>query len=171
MSMLSFLGFVMFLFLLFLIVIYLLWVNRRQKLEKESYRMHQLMQEHYHNLSEILRGLEPIMKDDREFFMELKAYVESHKCDYPVLGDVDGAEAEEFYTFLAHLDQDTKKNIASISSPITQQLDHMKLSLMRSMEAFSYAHNAYKVLSSSFPVNLMAKMFENEKLPRERGRI
>ena len=171
MSILSSFGFVVFVFLLVLIVMYLLWVNKRQKLEKESYEMHQLMQEHYHNLSEILTGLEPLMKDDMEFFVELKAYVQSHSCDYPILGDVDGLEAEEFYKFLIHLDQDTKKNIALISSPITQQLDHMKLSLRRAMEAFTYANNAYRMLSSSFPINLMAKILENEKLPREKGII
>ena len=171
MSILSFFGFMIFVFLVALIVMYLLWVSKRQKLEKESYQMHQLMQEHYHSLSEILVGLEPLMKDDMEFFTELKSYVQSHSCDYPILGNVDGLEAEEFYDFLMQLDQDAKKNIAMISSPLTQQLDHMKLSLMRAREAFTYADNAYRILSSSFPINLMAKMLDNEKLPRQRGMI
>jgi len=171
MSILSLLGFILFVLLVMMIVAYLLWTNKRQKLEKESYEMHQLMQDHYRQLNDILVGLEPIMTDDMEFFEELKSYVKQHCYDYPVLGDIDGLEAEEFYEFLTHLQADVKKHISAVSSPITQQLDHMSLSLTRAREAFTYANNAYKMISSSFPISLMARMLEDEKFPKERGTV
>jgi len=155
--------FTMLVLLVTLVVLYLIWVNKRQKLERESYELHELMQKHYHQLSYILNELEPLMAHDKAFYEELQGYVKEHYTDYPVLGEVDGSEAREFYNFLLHLEKDAKEHISVFNSPITQQLDQMKLSLMRARDAFSYADNEYQFISSNFPMSLMAKILENEK--------
>jgi len=159
----SMLVFTVLVLLVTLSVFYLVWVHKRQKLERESFELHELMQKHYHQLSYILSELEPLMAHDKAFYEELQSYVKEHRTDYPVLGDVDGLEAGEFYNFLLHLEQDAKQHISVFNSPITQQLDQMKLSLMRARDSFSYADNEYRFISSSFPMNLLAKMVENEK--------
>ena len=159
----SMLVFTVLVLLVTLAVFYLVWVNKRQKLERESYELHELMQKHYHQLSYILNELEPLMAHDKAFYEELQGYVQEHHTEYPVLGDVDGIEASEFYNFLLHLEHDAKEHISVFNSPITQQLDQMKLSLMRARDSFSYADNEYQFISSSFPMNLLAKMVENEK--------
>lgn len=159
----SMLVFTVLVLLVTLSVFYLVWVNKRQKLERESYELHELMQKHYHQLSYILNELEPLMAHDKAFYEELQGYVQEHHTEYPVLGDVDGIEASEFYNFLLHLEHDAKEHISVFNSPITQQLDQMKLSLMRARDSFSYADNEYQFISSSFPMNLLAKMVENEK--------
>ena len=79
------------------------------------------------------------------------------------LGEVNSREADEFYHFLLDLEKDAKAHISLFSSPITQQLDQMRLSLMRARESFSYADNEYRFLASSFPISLMAKILENER--------
>ena len=164
MTILSLLGFTMLVLLVTLSFLYLIWINKRQKLERESYELHLLMQKHYHQLSYILSELEPLMAHDKAFYEELQGYVKEHHTDFPVLGEVDGMEAKEFYAFLLHLEEDAKEHISVFNSPITQQLDQMRLSLMRARDSFSYADNEYKFLSSSFPVNIVAKMLEQEKL-------
>ncbi len=146
-------------------LLYLIWMNKRQKLERESYELHELMQKHYLQLSHILSELEPLMAHDKAFYESLQAYVKEHHTDYPILGDVDGTQAQEFYDFLLHIERDAKNHLQAFSSPITQQLDQMKLSLMRARDAFHYADNEYRYLSASFPMNLMSKVFEEEKFP------
>ena len=161
---LSLIVFTLLVLLVVMIIFYLIWVNKRQKLERESYELHQTMQKHYLQLSNILHELEPLMAHDRAFYEELRAYVQEHYTNYPVLGEVDGLEAKEFYSFLLHLERDAKDHLSTFSSPITQQLDQMKLSLMRARESFNYADNEYRFLSSSFPVNIISKLLEEEKL-------
>ncbi len=168
---LSFLVFTVLVLLVVLIFFYLIWVNKRQKLERESYELHQIMQKHYHQLMHILNEIEPLMAHDMAFYEELRAYVQEHYRDYPVLGDVDGMEAKEFYSFLLHLEHDAKEHICAFSAPITQQLDQMRLSLMRARESFSYADNEYRFFSSSFPVNMISKLFEEEKIMRVKGKV
>ncbi len=163
MTFFTLLGFMLLVVLVTISIFYMIWMNKRQKLERESYELHQLMQKHYHQLSYILNELEPLMAHDKAFYEELQSYVQEHHTDYPILGDVDGAEAREFYDFLLHLEKDAKAHINAFNSPITQQLDQMKLSLMRARESFSYADNEYQFLSSSFPINIMAKMLDREK--------
>jgi hypothetical protein len=163
MSVYSMLGFILFVLLVTASVFYILWMNKRQKLERESYELHQLMQKHYHQLLYILNEIEPLMAHDKAFYEELQVYVEKHHSDFPVLGDVDSHEADEFYAFLLDLEKDAKEHISAFSSPITQQLDQMRLSLMRARESFSYADNEYRSLASSFPISILAKILENEK--------
>lgn len=163
MSVYSMLGFTVLVLLVAASAFYLLWMNKRQKLERESYELQQLMQNHYHQLLHILNEIEPLMAHDKVFYEELQAYVKAHHSDYPVLGNVNGTEADEFYVFLLNLEKDAKEHVSVFSSPITQQLDQMRLSLMRARESFSYADNEYRFLASSFPVSIMAKMLENEK--------
>jgi len=163
MTILSMFGFTLLVLLVTLSVFYLVWVNKRQKLERESYELHELMQKHYNQLSYILNELEPLMAHDKAFYEELQVYVQEHHTDYPVLGEVDGHEAKEFYEFIMHLEHDAKEHIGVFNSPITQQLDQMKLSLMRARETFSYADNEYQFISANFPMSLMAKALENEK--------
>ena len=167
MTIFSMLGFTVLVLLVTLSFFYLLWVNKRQKLEKESYELHQVMQTHFHQLHHILSELEPLMAHDKAFYEELQTYVKAHHNDYPVLGQVDGLEAKEFYNFLLHLEQDAKEHMSAFSSPITQQLDQMKLSLMRARESFAYADNEYKFLASSFPMSLLSKALEEEKILRK----
>ena len=167
MTIISMLGFTVLVLLVTLSFFYLLWVNKRQKLEKESYELHQVMQTHFHQLHHILSELEPLMKHDKAFFEELQAYVNAHHNDFPVLGEVNGLEAKEFYNFLLQLERDSKEHIAAFSTPITQQLDQMKLSLMRARESFAYANNEYKFLSSNFPMNILSKALEEEKMVRK----
>ena len=162
MTLISLLGFTVLVLLVVTSVFYLLWVAKRQKLEKESYELHQTMQKHYHQLSHILGEIEPLMAHDRAFYKELQAYVQEHHTSYPVLGDIDGLEAKEFYNFLLHIEHDAKDHLHTFSSPITQQLDQMKLSLMRARDSFTYADNEYKYASSNFPISLMAKMLEQD---------
>ena len=153
------------------IVFYLIWVNKRQKLERESYELHQVMQKHYHQLLHILNEIEPLMTHDRAFYEELQMYVKEHYSDYPVLGEVDGLEAKEFYSFLLHLEHDAKDHLSAFNAPITQQLDQMRLSLMRARETFNYADNEYRFLSSSFPVNIISKLLEEEKIIKAKGTV
>ncbi len=157
------LGFTVLVLLVILSFFYLLWVSKRQKLEKESYELHHVMQTHFHQLHHILSELEPLMAHDKAFYQELQTYVKAHHNDFPVLGEVDGLGAKEFYAFLLHLEQDAKDHMSAFSSPITQQLDQMKLSLMRARESFAYADNEYKFLSSNFPINIMSKALGEEK--------
>jgi len=166
MTLVSLLGFTMLVLLVVISVFYLLWVTKRQKLEKESYELHQVMQKHYHQLTHILGEIEPLMAHDRAFYEELQAYVQEHHTNYPILGDIDGLEAKEFYDFLLHIEHDAKDHLHTFSSPITQQLDQMKLSLMRARDSFAYADNEYKYASSNFPINLMAKMLEQDTFPK-----
>ena len=166
MTVVSMLGFTVLVLLVTLAFFYLLWVGKRQKLEIESYELHMTMQKHFQQMHHLLSELEPLMAHDKAFYEELQNYVKAHHSDFPVLGDVDGLEAKEFYNFLLHLEQDSKEHMKIFSSPITQQLDQMKLSLMRARESFAYADNEYKFLTSSFPVNVLAKFLEQEKLPR-----
>lgn len=163
MSVFSMLGFTLFVLLVTVSVFYLLWMNKRQKLEREAYELHQLMQKHYHQLLHILNEVEPLMAHDKAFYEELQAYVQTHHSNFPVLGDVNSHEADEFYRFLLDLEKDAKAHISVFNSPITQQLDQMRLSLMRARESFSYADNEYRFLASSFPISIMAKILENEK--------
>jgi len=158
MTVLSMLGFTVLVLLVTLSLFYLIWITKRQKLEKESYELHQVMQKHYHQLSHILGEIEPLMAHDRAFFEELQKYVQEHHTNFPILGDVDGLEAKEFYNFLFQIEHDAKDHLHTFSSPITQQLDQMKLSLMRARDSFAYADHAYKFASSCFPINIMAKM-------------
>ena len=166
MTIVSMLGFTVLVLLVTLAFFYLLWVSKRQKLEIESYELHTVMQKHFQQMHHLLSELEPLMAHDKAFYEELQIYVKAHHSDFPILGDVDGLEAKEFYNFLLHLEQDSKEHMKIFSSPITQQLDQMKLSLMRARESFAYADNEYKFLTSSFPVNVLAKFLEQEKLPR-----
>jgi len=168
---LSLLVFTVLVLLVVMIFFYLIWVNKRQKLERESYELHQTMQKHYHQLMYILSEIEPLMAHDRAFYEELSAYVKEHHSEYPVLGDVDGLEAKEFYEFLLHLEHDAKDHISAFSAPITQQLDQMRLSLMRARETFNYADNEYRFLSSSFPVNLISRLLEEEQIMKTKGSI
>lgn len=161
------LGFTVLVLLVITSIFYLLWVGKRQKLEKESYELHQVMQKHYHQLSYILDEIEPLMAHDRAFYEELQLYVQEHHTSFPVLGEVDGLEAKEFYNFLLHIEHDAKDHINTFSSPITQQLDQMKLSLMRARDSFTYADNEYQFISSSFPINIMAKILEQESFPKK----
>lgn len=163
MSVYTMLGFTVFVLLVIASIFYLLWMSKRQKLERESYELHQLMQKHYHQLLHILNEIEPLMAHDKAFYEELQLYVQTHHSDFPVLGDVNSHEADEFYSFLLNLEKDAKEHVSVFSSPITQQLDQMRLSLMRARESFSYADNEYRFLASSFPINIMAKILENEK--------
>lgn len=163
MSVYSMLGFTVFVLLVTASVFYLLWMNKRQKLERESYELHQLIQKHYHQLLHILNEIEPLMAHDKAFYEELQLYVQTHHSDFPVLGDVNSHEADEFYGFLLNLEKDAKEHASVFSSPITQQLDQMRLSLMRARESFSYADNEYRFLASSFPISILAKILENEK--------
>ncbi len=163
MSVYSLVGFTVFVLLVTTSVFYLLWMNKRQKLERESYELHQLMQKHYHQLLHILNEIEPLMAHDKAFYEELQSYVKTHHSDFPVLGDINSREADEFYGFLLNLEKDAKEHVSVFSSPITQQLDQMRLSLMRARESFSYADNEYRFLASSFPISIMAKILENEK--------
>lgn len=171
MTVLSMLGFTALVLLVTLSLFYLIWATKRQKLEKESYELHQVMQKHYHQLLYILNEIEPLMSHDRAFYEELQIYVKEHYSDYPVLGEVDGLEAKEFYSFLLHLENDAKDHLSAFNAPITQQLDQMKLSLMRARETFNYADNEYKFLSSSFPVNIISKLLEEEKIMKMKGTI
>lgn len=166
MTFLSLLGLGLLVVLVGISLLYLIWMNKRQKLERESYELHELMQKHYLQLSQILGELEPLMAHDRAFYESLQAYVQERHTDYPILGDIDGLEAQEFYDFLLHIERDAKNHLHAFSSPITQQLDQMKLSLMRARDAFHYADNEYKFLSSSFPMSLMSKVLEEEKTLR-----
>jgi len=164
MTIISMLGFTVLVLLVTLSFFYLLWVNKRQKLEKESYELHQVMQNHFQQLQHILLELEPLMAHDKAFYEELQVYVKAHHNDFPVLGEVDGLGAKEFYTFLLQLESDAKDHLSTFSSPITQQLDQMKLSLMRARESFAYADNEYKFLASSFPMCLLAKALDEGTL-------
>jgi len=167
MTIFTLLGFTVLVLLVITSVFYLLWVTKRQKLERESYELHQVMQKHYQQLSHILGEIEPLMAHDRAFYKELQSYVQEHHTNFPVLGEVDGLEAKEFYNFLLHIEHDAKDHLHTFSSPITQQLDQMKLSLMRATDAFKYADNEYQFIASSFPINLMAKVFEQEPFPKK----
>jgi len=167
MTVISMLGFTVLVLLVVTSIFYLIWISKRQKLERESYELHQVMQNHYHQLSHILGEIEPLMAHDRAFYKELETYVQEHHTNFPVLGEVDGIEAKEFYNFLLHIETDAKEHLHAFSSPITLQLDQMKLSLMRARDAFSYADNEYKFASSSFPINLMAKLLEQEQFPKK----
>lgn len=167
MTVLSMLGFTALVLLVTLSLFYLIWATKRQKLEKESYELHQVMQKHYHQLSHILGEIEPLMAHDRAFYEELQLYVKEHHTNFPILGEVDGLEAKEFYNFLLQIECDAKDHLHAFSSPITQQLDQMKLSLMRARDSFAYADNDYKFTSSSFPINIMAKMLEQESFPKK----
>ena len=166
---LSLIVFTVLVLLVVMIVFYLIWVNKRQKLERESYELHQTMQKHYLQLLSILDELEPLMAHDKAFYEELQLYVKEHYTNYPVLGEIDGLEAKEFYSFLLHLENDAKDHLHAFSAPITQQLDQMKLSLMRARESFSYADNEYRFLSSSFPVNIISKFLEEERIIKLKG--
>jgi hypothetical protein len=167
MTVILMLGFTMLVLLVTLSFFYLLWVSKRQKLESQSYELHLVMQKHFQQMHQLLAELEPLMAHDKAFYEELQGYVKAHHSDFPVLGEVDGLEAKEFYNFLLHLEQDSKEHMKMFSSPITQQLDQMKLSLLRARESFAYADNEYKFLTSSFPVNILARLLEQEKLPRK----
>ncbi len=166
MTVLLMLGFTLLVLLVTIAIFYIIWMNKRQKLEKESYELHVLMQKHCHQLSYILKELEPLMTHDKDFYEKLQDYVREHHSDFPVLGDVDGLKAKEFYEFLLHLEHDAKEHISAFSSPVTQQLDQMRLSLMRARDSFAYVDNEYRFLSSSFPVNILAKVLDKEKLSR-----
>ena len=166
MTIFSMLGFTMLVLLVAISFFYLLWISKRQKLELQSYELHKTMQKHFQQMDYILSELEPLMAHDKAFYEQLQTYVKAHHSDFPVLGEVDDCEAKEFYSFLLHLEQDSKEHIKIFSSPITQQLAQMKLSLMRARESFSYADNEYKVLTSSFPISILARLLEQEPLPR-----
>ncbi|MDF1880803.1 hypothetical protein JHD50_05705 [Sulfurimonas sp. MAG313] len=167
MTIFSMFGFTALVLLVTISFFYLIWVTKRQKLEKESYELHQVMQKHYHQLSHILGEIEPLMAHDKAFYEELRVYVHEHHTSFPILGEVDGLEAKEFYNFLLHIETDAKDHLHTFSSPITQQLDQMKLSLMRARESFSYADNDYKFAASSFPINVMAKMLEHDTFSKK----
>jgi len=167
MTLVSMLSFTVLVLLVTISIFYLIWVTKRQKLERESYDLHQVMQNHYHQLSHILGEIEPLMAHDKAFYEELQNYVKEHHTSFPVLGDIDGLEAKEFYNFLLHIEHDAKDHLHTFSSPITLQLDQMKLSLMRARDSFNYADNEYRFISSSFPINLMAKMLEQENFPKK----
>ena len=163
MTIVSILVFTALVLLISISILYLIWIHKRQKLETESYVLHELMQKHYYQLSSILNELEPLMAHDKAFYEELQVYVKEHHTNYSVYGEVDGSEAGEFYDFLLHLERDAKEHISIFNSPIVRQLDQMKLTLLRAQDSFTYADNEYKFLSSSFPINIVAKMLENEK--------
>lgn len=165
MTVFSMFSFTVLVLLVAISFLYLIWISKRQKLEKESYELHQLMQNHYHQLSHILGEIEPLMAHDRAFYEELQSYVQEHHTNFPILGDIDGLQAKEFYNFLLHLEHDAKDHLQAFSSPITLQLDQMKLSLMRARESFAYADNEYQYASSNFPISLMAKMLEQDNFP------
>ncbi len=65
--------------------------------------------------------------------------------------------------FYEELQGYVKEYVSIFNSPIVQQLDQMKLTLLRAQDSFTCADNEYKFLSSSFPINIVAKMLENEK--------
>lgn len=167
MMILTMLGFTALVLLVTFSLFYLIWATKRQKLERKSYELHQVMQKHYHQLSHILAEIEPLMAHDKAFYEELQAYVHEHYISFPILGEVDGLEAKEFYNFLLHIEHDSKDHLHAFSSPITQQLDQMKLSLMRARDSFTYADNDYKFASSSFPINIMAKLLEQQSFPKK----
>lgn len=162
MPILTMLGFSLLLLLGTISVFYIIWMSKRQKLERESYELQQVVQKHYQKLLPMLSEIEPLMAHDRAFYEELKLYLSAHDSDFPTLGDVDSMEAKKFYTFLTHLEDKAKKQVSVFSSPITQQLEQMRSSLMRARESFAYVDNEYRILSSTFPVNIMAKILENE---------
>ncbi len=165
MTIFSILSFTVLVLLVTSAVFYLIWVTKRQKLESESYQLHQMMQNHYHQLANILGEIEPLMAHDKAFYEELQTYVKEHNISFPVLGEIDGLEATELYSFLLHIEHDSKNHLHVFSSPITQQLTQMKLSLMRARDSFSYADNEYKFVSSSFPISLMSKLMYQDILP------
>ncbi|HIC43996.1 MAG TPA: hypothetical protein EYO73_06810 [Sulfurimonas sp.] len=167
MTLISILSFTVLVLLVIISVLYLIWISKRQKLEKEAYALHQVMQNHYHQLSHILGEIEPFIAHDKAFFEELQVYVKEHHTSFPILGDIDGVEAQEFYNFLLHIEHDAKGHLHAFSSPITLQLDQMKLSLMRARDSFSYANNEYQFLSSSFPINIISKVLEQESFPKK----
>lgn len=161
MPLVSMLGFSFLLLLVTLSVFYIVWMSKRQKLELESYVLQQLVQTHFQSLLPMMRDIEPLMAHDRLFYEELQHYIKARCGDFPVLGSVDSKEAKTFYTFLTHLEQKVRTNISAFSLPIIQQLEQMRSSLMHARESFAYVDHEYKVLASSFPVNIMAKMLED----------
>lgn len=54
-----------------------------------------------------------------------------------------------------------KEHVPIFNSPVAEQSDQIKLTLLRGQDSFTYADNEYKFLSSSFPINIVAKMLEN----------
>jgi hypothetical protein len=161
MPLLSMLGFSLLLFFVTVSVFYFIWMSKRQKLERESYLLQQLVQTHFQSLLPMMHDLEPLMAQDRPFYEELQGYIKARYGDFPVLGSVDSREAKRFYSFLTHLEQKVRTNISAFSLPIIQQLEQMRSSLMQARESFAYVDHEYKVLASSFPVNIMAKMLED----------
>lgn len=161
MPLLSMLGFSLLLFLITISIFYLIWMGKRQKLERESYVLQQIVQTHFQSLIPLMNDLEPLMADDRAFYEELEDYIRAHCSDFPTLGSVDSKEAKTFYTFLTHLEQKVRTNISAFGLPLMQQLEQMRLTLMHARESFAYVDHEYKVLASSFPVNIMAKMLED----------
>lgn len=159
----SLISFTVFILLITLTLFYLIWINKRQKLEQESYKLNQLMQTHYKQTLQILAELEPMMQNDKAFFNELQNYVKEHYQNTNTLGDINGLEAKEFYSFLLYMERDNTKNIKTLGSPIVQRLKQMKLSLMKARESFAYADNEYKCITSSFPINIIAKVLEDKR--------
>jgi hypothetical protein len=109
----------------------------------------------------MMSDIEPLMAHDRAFYEELQDYIRVHCSDFPTLGSVDSKEAKTFYAFLTHLEQKVRKNVSAFSLPLIQQLEQMRSSLMYARESFAYVDHEYKVLASSFPVNIMAKILED----------
>ncbi len=155
------LGFSFLLFFITISVFYIIWMSKRQKLERESYTLQQVVQTHFQSLLPMMRELEPLMAHDRAFYEELECYIRAHCSDFPTLGSVDSSEAKAFYAFLTHLEQKVRKNVSAFSVPIMQQLEQMRSSLMHARESFAYVDHEYRTLASSFPVSIMAKMLED----------
>lgn len=161
MPLVSMLGFSLLLLLVTISIFYIVWMSKRQKLERESYVLQQVVQTHFQSLLPMMSDLELLMAHDRAFYEELQDYIKAHCSDFPTLGSVDSKEAKTFYTFLTHLEQKVRKNVSAFSLPIMLQLEQMRSSLMHARESFAYIDYEYKVLASSFPVNIMAKMLED----------
>jgi hypothetical protein len=161
MPLVSMLGFSLLLFFVTISVFYIIWMSKRQKLERESYTLQQVVQTHFQSLLPMMSDIEPLMAHDRAFYEELQDYIRVHCSDFPTLGSVDSKEAKTFYAFLTHLEQKVRKNVSAFSLPLIQQLEQMRSSLMYARESFAYVDHEYKVLASSFPVNIMAKILED----------
>ena len=144
-------------------IFYLIWISKKQKLEKEAYELHQVIQTHCLKLQSILSEVKPLMTNDKTFYDELQEYIKSTYIEHPVVLEASALDAKEFYGFLLHLEQDASEHVKIFTRPITLELDQMKLSLMRAREAYLYADNEYKFLTSNFPTNIMDKFIKKDK--------
>jgi len=157
-------GFTVLVLLVILTIFYLNWINKKQKLDKESYNLHLLMQKHYEKLQNILTEIKPLMTEDKEFYQELQEYIKANFINYPLIAEADALDAKEFYLYLLHLEENSKLHVEIFTKSITLELDQMKLSLMRARDSYSYADNEYKFLTSTFPTNIIDKLLKPQKL-------